>query len=151
MKQFTIWSNYPGSDYYIDLMQEAESEDFDAEAELYSRLDDLVDFNQSSADLIVLGDLGLWNGRAHGYKEYAELADCFRCGFEYAEWSIDQHNNLRCRTSHHDGTNYYLFREWKENLSEEQKNNFLEKLYAGAATSRDITRYTRSIGAKISF
>ena len=38
-----------------------------------------------------------------------------------------------------------IFRMFKEGLSQEQKDNFLNKIYNGKATKKDITRYTKSL------
>lgn len=94
-------------------------------------------------DIIAIGDLGLWNGRVTGYKEIGgDLADCLYSDCEYCEWYVDEYGNFRCRESHHDGTNYILYRMWRPGISEEQKDNFCEKCYLGTATQRDIYRYT---------
>lgn len=47
---------------------------------------------------------------------------------------------------HHDGTDYVLYRMWKEGLSTEQKDNFLDKIWRGKATMKDVSRYTRRLG-----
>lgn len=102
-------------------------------------------------EIIIIGNLGLWNGRVpYAYKETKNknLKDCLRFenGCDYAEWYVDNKNNLRSKQSHHDGTNYYLYRMWKEGLSDTQKENFLNKIYTRQVTSKDITRYTKSLG-----
>ena len=50
---------------------------------------------------------------------------------------------------HHDGTNYVLYREWKDNITDAQKANFENAIYHGILTSKDITRYTKSLGKRI--
>ena len=50
---------------------------------------------------------------------------------------------------HHDGTNHYLYRVYKDNVSESQKDRLKEKLYEGTATRADIVRITRRLGDDI--
>lgn len=50
---------------------------------------------------------------------------------------------------YHDGTNHYLYRKIKESVSDEQLENFLDKIYTGSCTKADISRYTKSIGTHI--
>lgn len=50
---------------------------------------------------------------------------------------------------HHDGTNYVTYREWKEGVSETQKENLKVKLMRDEATRKDITRLTRKLGDRI--
>lgn len=149
MKNTTIWSNYPCDNYYEETEQYAEAENYDLYSLLYDTLDDLHIMNDRKADLIAIADLGLWYGRRTGYKELSNVRDCFYDDADYLTWYIDRYNNLRCRAIHHDGTNNYLYREWKDNLSYEQKENFKWKLYQGKATSRDLSRYTKAIGDTI--
>ena len=103
--------------------------------------------------IIAIVDLGLWNGRRTGYKlkDEKNIRACLSfdadCG--YGEWWVDSHNNLRSKQTHHDGTNYTLYREVKSEISSDQLDNFLWKLYRGEATSKDITKYTRAIGKQV--
>lgn len=101
--------------------------------------------------IIMIANLGLWNGRHSGYKliNSGNIKDCFYSSCDYAEWSVDGYGNLVSEQSHHDGTNYLVYRELKEGLSEKQIDNFLEKIYHNAFSGRDISRYTRKIGPEI--
>ena len=109
---------------------------------------------QLSQPIIIIGDLGLWQGRVMGYKEIGSgnIKDCLYSdinGQSSAEWYIDKQGDLRAEVAHHDGTNYYLYRVYKDNLSQEQIDNFKDKVYRGKATRSDITRYTRRLGDEI--
>ena len=98
---------------------------------------------------ICIADLGLWNGRKMGYKMLSNnLGSCLFVGrdCDYVEFYIDGRNNLRSNQVHHDGTNRLLFRELKSNISDATLKTFLIKLYTGTATSKDITRYSTSVG-----
>lgn len=103
--------------------------------------------------IIEIADVGLWDGRRVWYKLLNEhnIRAClnFKRDCEYGEWWVDSHNNLRSNQSHHDGTHYILYREVKPEITSDQLDNFCWKLYNGKATSRDITKYTRSLGKRV--
>lgn len=102
--------------------------------------------------IICIADIGLWNGRRSGYKLYSHnIGECLYLtqDCDYGEFYVDEHNNLRSRQSHHDGTHYLLFREFKPEITSDQADNFCYKIYNGKATAKDITRYTRSLGKRI--
>lgn len=106
------------------------------------------------ANIVVIADLGLWNGRRVGYKELNNptYAMCFNSGVNgsaICEWVVDNTTKDLCaEVSHHDGTNYYLYRKFKD-ISDVQRANFLDKIYKGTVTRGDITRLTSPIGKDI--
>lgn len=106
-------------------------------------------------DIVLIANLGLWNGRRCGFKEMNTryVSECLRSGYVNSisdiEYYVDKLGDFRADESHHDGTNHYLFRVWKPGLSEVQKENFLNKVYCGQVTRKDITRYTNRIGEDI--
>jgi len=105
-----------------------------------------------SQPILIIADLGLWNGRVQGYKEIdsCNIKDClYDSDAEYAEWYVDELGDFRGTIVHHDGRNHYLYRTYKDNVSEQQIENFKDKLYHGKATRRDITRITRRLGDDI--
>lgn len=106
---------------------------------------------QLSQPILVIADLGLWNGRRSGYREIpsGKISDCLYTEMDYAEWYIDKNGDLKCDAVHHDGTNHYLYRVYKDNVTEDQIYDLKEKLYEGTATRRDITRITRRLGDDI--
>ncbi len=65
------------------------------------------------------------------------------------EWFINGYKDFRANEYHHDGTNYYLYRVFKESVSDKQIENFLDKIYRGVYTSSDVSRYTESVGKYI--
>ena len=100
--------------------------------------------------IIAIADLGLWNGRVSGYKELNSnnIKDCLS-GFdscEYHEWYVDKHGDFRCVAAHHDGTNYILYRAYRDDATDEQIEEFLDKIYNGNATQEDIDATTRRLG-----
>lgn len=164
-----IWSNYNlNLEDWIDDIKESLNEcgvDY-SEWEEYKFYEEMLDLNdmyfedeKSNLDIptegriIEIADVGLWNGRRMGYTLLDEhnIKAClnFKCGSEYGKWWVDSHNNLRSMQSHHDGTNYTLYREVKPEISSDQLDKFCWKLYRGEATSKDITKYTRAIGKQV--
>ncbi len=159
-RKYVIWSNldldlkkwrsdlemeYPGGteEEYFSLMHETNREYLEDER---MNLDIPL-----SMPIIVCADLGLWNGRKMGYQmiESGNIRDCFFSECDCNEWFVDRLGDLRCTAVHHDGTNRYLYRAVKENVTEEQLGHLQEKIYYGRATRRDITRYTRRLGDEI--
>ena len=138
-------AEYPDEDerYRIDRAYEINDEYLD---------DERVNLNiKLNRDIIVIADLGLWNGRKTGYKEIRSrnIADCLYSRDDYMTWYVDERGDLRGDGVHHDGTNHYLYRVYKDNVTARQIDNFHEKLYTGTATEKDIERVTRRLGDEI--
>ena len=100
---------YPGysDDELYDIMVKSNAEN------LY---DERVNLNiQFSQPIIVIGDLGRWNGRVSGYKmiDSGNIKDCLYSDTDYTEWYVDKYGDLRADAVHHDGTNHYLYRDRK--------------------------------------
>lgn len=155
-RKMTIWQNinldvneWDFDNYENKSLSESEKNDL-----MYDINNDYLDDERAnlninlSEEIIAIGTLGLWNGTVSGYKEIGcNLSDClYDNDCAYVEWYVDNRKNLRMTGYHHDGTNHILYRVFKDNLSEQQKENFKEKLYCGTATTKDITRYTRRLG-----
>ena len=137
-----LYPNYPEDELYA-IMCKSNAEN------LYDERENLN--IQLPREIIVIGDLGLWNGRAHGYKmiESGNIKDCLQSDCDMNEWYVDKLGDLRCTAIHHDGTNYYLYRTFKDNATDSQIERLQEKLYDGTATRQDITRITRRLGDDI--
>ena len=103
-------------------------------------------------EIIIIADLGLWDGRHQAYKllHKMNIADCLTgtCG-DYVTWFVDDRGDLMCRDCHHDGTNLYTYRAWKPGISYAQRSYFMQKVAIGKATRKDITRYTQRIGDRV--
>lgn len=133
---------YPGlpDDELIQAMYEINSDN------LY---DERMNLNiQLSQPIIVIGDIGRWNGRVLGYKmiDSGNIKDCLYSDTDYNEWYLDEHGDLRAEAVHHDGTNYYLYRTLKEGLTEDEIDDFQIKIIDNELTEDDIEKYTDSIG-----
>jgi hypothetical protein len=96
--------------------------------------------------ILIIADLGLWNGRKQGYKimnaNIRELFNINPHGFDYAEFYGDGYN-IRATEHHHDGTNYYLYRVIREDRN---IDNLLDAIYNGEEiTSSKLNYYTKSL------
>lgn len=110
---------YPGysDDELYDIMVKSNAEN------LY---DERVNLNiQLSQPIIVIGDLGRWNGRVSGYKmiDSGNIKDCLYSDTDYTEWYVDKYGDLRADAVHHDGTNHYLYRVFKDGVTDTQIEN----------------------------
>jgi hypothetical protein len=161
MKERTIWSNMDLklSDWSRDMNEEECPSCFDDEGNLDEdkAMQYIVELNaeyledermnlnvRTDGKILVIADLGLWNGRKSGYhifKNYNinEILYSEQC--ESAKWYSDG-LDIRFTGHHHDGTNHYLYREIR---AEKNIDVLLEKIYRGTAQRRDITDYTTSI------
>lgn len=106
---------------------------------------------QLSQPILMIADIGRWDGRYSGYGEIksGKISDCLYSDLDYATWYVDKLGDLRCDAIHHDGTNHYLYRVYKPGVRESQIDLLKEKLYEGKATRADITRITRRLGDEI--
>lgn len=160
-----IWSNYdldPDSEEWREsYLEMCEANGIEPPGSDYDRWDYVTEMNdenlyferenlniQLSENIIVIAELGLWSGRRPGYRviRSGNISSCLYFNYDYAEWWVDEKGDLRGMESHHDGTNAYLYRVWKPDLSETQKENFKGKILSGKATRQDINRYTSRLG-----
>ena len=155
-----IWSNYDLD--YEDWRDELEAEypeltEDERIALMYEINGDYLDDErtnlniQLSQPILVIGDLGLWYGRRSGYKEIesGNIRDCLYADTDYSTWYVDKLGDLRCDAIHHDGTDHYLYRAYKDRVRESQIDMLKDKLYRGIATRADVTRITRRLGDDI--
>ena len=155
-----IWSNYDLDydewkddleDEYPDL---TESERIEMMYETNANYldDERCNLNiQLSRPIIIIGDLGFWYGRRMGYKEIesGNIKDCLYSDTDYSSWYVDKDGDLRCDAIHHDGTNHYRYRVYKNDATDEQIEDLQDKLYYGKATEADILAVTDRLGDEI--
>ena len=100
----------------------------------------------------------IWSNRSLDVDDWREdykdipsgnIRYCLYADTDYTEWYVDKYGDLRADAIHHDGTNHYLYRVFKEGVSETQMENLRDKIYHGKATRADITRLTRRLGDEI--
>lgn len=120
----------------LDLIHEADSLLFgDERMNLNKMLDGRI---------LVIADLGRWNGRFQGYKVIGRnLQDILSAtGDDEAHFYSDG-KNIRAEGYDHDGHSYYLFREVKENVD---ISVLLYDIYSGEEISnRRLGYYTKSL------
>jgi len=159
-EKHVIWSNYDLNyeDWKDDLEDEyLEMTEDERTSLMYDINNDYLDDErenlnvQLSRPILVVADLGRWNGRFQGYREIpsGNIRDCLYSDTDYSTWFVDKLGDLRCDAIHHDGTNHYVYRVFKNGASDTQIDNLKNKIYNGTATRKDITRITNGIGADI--
>ena len=131
MKKHIIWSNVDldiddwryGYKEYLEI-NEMDDKDPNDENAIYEWMietndmyldDERMNLNKEvDGRILIIADLGLWNGRKSGYKILgANIKDIFNInprGFDYAEFYGDGYN-IKATEHHHDGTNYAELRE----------------------------------------
>lgn len=160
MVRKTIWSNY-----YEDVeacereirMEHPELSEDEVRTQAWELLWCALNDERLNLDIplenrvIIIAELGLWDGKRNAYKEIAPrtIGGCLIEHEDFCRWYVDGRNDLCCNATHHDGTNHYMYREWKPGLSQKQKDNFYKKILQGKADRDCINNYTRSIGKRI--
>ena len=91
--------------------------------------------------IVVIGTLGLWNGTRHGWKflKGTNLNNIFgeTCG-DYVTWYVED-EDICCEDIHHDGTNHYVYRVIKDDISDWEFGELM-------AEGTDIDTITEKIG-----
>jgi hypothetical protein len=161
MKKHIIWSNMnldieDWRDGYKEFLEINEIDDKDPNDEdaIYNWMvstndeylyDEGYNLNKEvDGRILIIGDLGLWNGRVNGYKiiESRNIKNILSSDCEYVEWYGDGYN-IRCTGHHHDGTNHYLYRVIREDRN---IDNLLDAIYNGEEISRrKMNYYTKSL------
>jgi len=106
---------------------------------------------QLSREIIIIADVGRWNGRFSGYKviDSGSIKDCLYSECDMNEWFIDGKGDFRCDAYHHDGINHYLYRTFKDTATDGQIDRLKNKIYCGTATKSDIDKVTTRLGDEI--
>ena len=127
-----IWSNDIDYDDWREDLEEQYPDLTEAERMelMYELNGDYLDDERSNLDIqlsrpiLVVGDLGLWNGRRMGYKEIpsGNIRDCLynERDIDYSTWYVDKNGEFRCDAIHHDGTNHYRYRAYRDGVTDEQ-------------------------------
>lgn len=123
-----IWSNIDSDNYDADYYLEDERMNLDI---------------PTDGRILVIADLGLWNGRRQGYKIInGNVSNILYDDADYVEWYSDGYN-IKATAHHHDGTNYYEYREIRE---DKNIDNLLNTIYNGEEiTRRQLNYYTKSL------
>lgn len=161
MKQYIIWKSSQDFDDWKENLRAEYPESSDEE--LMRLMDEtnseyLMDEKANLGGIsipngiLVVADLGLWNGRRNGILKQAEITevkDCLR-GFVNGDSDltiyVDNKGELRSDEAHHDGTNHYLFRAFKPNVTQEQKDALYELIYYQHEYESRMRRLTYRLG-----
>lgn len=93
--------------------------------------------------ILVIADLGLWNGRRQGYKILSNnIKDILYTDSDCVEWYSND-KDIRATMVHHDGTNFLTYRVIKEDRN---IDHLLDAIYNGKSISRQkLGYYTKSL------
>lgn len=160
MKKHIIWSNMnldieDWRECYKEIAEEnGWEENTDDDNNLYNYM---IETNYSYLDderanldeavegrILVIADLGLWNGRKSGYKiiDSGNIKDILSFTYDYVEFYGDGYN-IRGTEAHHDGINRFLYRVIREDRN---INNLLDEIYNGKEISKSkLNYYTKSL------
>lgn len=102
----------------------------------------------TKGNIIAIADAGYYNGRRTGYKildtSIDSIFDLLQ-PYDDVEIYLDE-KDLRITGYHHDGTDYILLRSFKQNITEEQENNFTSLMFTPEGVNNyQIGYYTESI------
>lgn len=161
-KLHTIWNSQIDFSEWVDDLR-AEYPDY-SDDELYEIAcstndyyldDERMNLNiKCGSPIILIADVGRWDGRSSGYRiiQSGNIADCLEpqltCPSEIIFY-VDKQGDLRADESHHDGTNHYLFRKIKKNISEQRLEQLEDSILSGEFTFNEIARATDRLGDKI--
>ena len=152
--EYTIWTNdinyddwkadmeeqYPASEGYtendrINFMYEINDEYLNDEMDNLS-----IDLY---SPILVIGELGLWNGRKNGHRFLSgtKLNSIFSsaCG-DFVTWYVKD-GEIKCKDVHHDGTNNYTYRVLKDINQYEFEEYICEHSFEEA-----VKKYTAPLG-----
>ena len=154
LKQKTIWNSEINLEDWKEYIQQEYPEYIENEYKQYQIIEEQLQWELDTEaglldkyldnKIIIIADLGLWNGRKQGCKLLgSNLNNIFEIGsFDDAHWYYDRYD-VKCINPHHDGTNYYTFRELKDDKYWDTQ--IVPKILNQTLTKKDITRYTRSL------
>lgn len=135
-------------EYHPDVDDEYEQMDLIREMNSEYLWDERANLNKKiDGRILVLGDIGRWNGRFNGYKILDDnISSILETDCDYCEWYSDGYN-IKFKGIHHDGKNYYTYRVIREDRN---IDNLLDDIYDGKEISRKkLNYYTKSLHSYI--
>ena len=160
MKKHIIWSNMnlDIEDWREDYKESCENNDMEYDPnDDYAIYEWMMETNSEYLDdermnlnkvvegrILVIADLGLWNGRKSAYKivDSGNIKDILGFTYDCAEFYGDGYN-IRGTEVHHDGTNHYLYRVIREDRN---IMNLLNDIWDGKEfTMKKLNYYTKSL------
>lgn len=112
-------------------------------------LDNQIDDERHNLDIktdgriLLIADIGRWNGRVPGYRLLeGNIKNILYSNADCVEWYSDGHN-IRATAYHHDGTNYYIYKEVREDRNIQR---LLDAIYSGKEITTNMMKYyTKSL------
>ena len=93
--------------------------------------------------IICIANLGLWSGRKSGYKILSNNLDSMVYDIDTTIFKLEYDGyNIVGTDIHHDGRNYYTFRELREDRNIDK---FLDIILEGEPTNSQLNYYTKSL------
>ena len=150
-----IWTNDDYSEWeacmLIDYPDEASREEEGIEINYeryYADCDQYLYDERANLDvevdgwIVAFGVLGLWDGNHNAACTFGnKVKNILKSECDYLDWYCDRYN-VRCRASHHDGTNYYLYRVAKDR---EQAKRLVDAIAYEGMTEEQFRKATRSL------
>lgn len=161
--QNVIWSSEIDIDDWRDFL----SEEFDAqnlsEEKLYclaseynnDYLNDeranLSSITVTHNGLCVVASIGTWRGRFSAIPKRTpnSVSDCLRsfiAGDSEITFFVDEKGEFRAEEIHHDGTNYYWFRAYKDSVTDAQKDRLKTLICEQKSYEQTLRRFTYRLG-----
>ena len=92
--------------------------------------------------IVAFGVLGLWDGNHNAACTFGnKVKNILKSECDYLDWYCDRYN-VRCRASHHDGTNHYLYRVAKDR---EQAKRLVDAIAYEGMTEEQFRKSTKSL------
>ena len=141
------WEKCMLADYPDEESREAEGIEINYERyaeDCDNNLDDeRVNLNVKVDGIIVaFAELGLWDGEHQGGAVIGDNVNrILHSDCDYLDWYCDRYN-VRCRASHHDGTNHYLYRVAK---NRKQAKKLVDAIAYDGMTEEQFRKATRSL------
>lgn len=113
--------------------------------------DDVFDMlDNLDGDFVAIVDLGRWNGRFNSCKDLgwyisdireSLLGDCPKIFVEDGD--------LKIVDSHHDGTNYITIRRWRNNISDEKREETIYNIIYENLDEHSVNNVTAKLGKNV--
>lgn len=162
MEEHIIWDSSPDFDDWEDDLREEYPDASEEELVniMYETNNDYLDDERANLrdievpnGIFAVAELGLWNGHFSGVlpheQEPESVSDCLKSyvsGDSELTIYVDEDGDLRIREAHHDGTNYYLFRAYRPEATEEQKEALWDLAHTGQEYESLMEQLTYRLG-----
>ena len=93
--------------------------------------------------ILAIAQYGMWGRTKTGVCEIGSnsIKDCLYSNDDKVTWFLDSQGDLRCDGEHEVGTNHYLYRTWKDDVTPRQKQMMMQRVIEGKPVERDIANH----------